>query len=391
MYGYVGKSCERIHCLANNKRNTCDDHGKCISMRSYHKKYIDLDKVSSNTPPNTFKLSDVQLSYTDWDADRIFGCMCDPGFKGPTCTIRECPYGVVAGRDKWDSTSFIKLTDADKPFSDLELLIINCKDEDQVYCRYEVFKLISYMTRNDIRNMIKQNGVVRDVKIYFYSNADSGDDTTKNRVSDLNSGDILVVRFIVDPYARVLGYRKKSKPDAKFTPVPKTNKKESEITNDYVTPTPTPTPSPPTGVPYLKFSVCDSSNSNGCYVQAHSDKIYMECSGLGECDNNNGVCKCIEAAKPSNNNQGYIGDNYEYNYDYTKAINDYNKENFVYNCRLNGRKGYNNIKSEISKTLCKDGTKNKILSENGNDNDFTQYPYCDCNENTEGYNCGKCI
>lgn len=384
MYGYVGKSCERIHCLAINS-NTCDDHGKCISMRSYHKKYIDLSKE----PLNTFTLSQVQLSYTDWDADRIFGCMCDPGFKGPTCTIRECPYGVVAGRDKWDSTSFIKLDSTDKPFSDLELLIINCKDEDEVYCRYEIFKLISYMTRNDIRDMIKQNGVVRDVKIYFYSKDDSGDDTTKNRVKDLNKDDILVIRFVVDPYARVLGYRKKSKPATDFTLI-KEGKNPVENT-DYITPTPTqtPSPSPPTGVPYLKFSVCNSATS--CYVQAHSDKIYMECSGLGECDNNNGVCKCIEAAKPSNNNQGYIGDNYEYNYDYTKAINDYNKENFVYNCRLNGKKGYNNIKSEIGKTLCKDGTKNEILYENGNDNDFTQYPYCDCNDNREGYNCGKCI
>ncbi|KAJ0395632.1 hypothetical protein P43SY_003288 [Pythium insidiosum] len=32
--------------------------------------------------------------YTDnWDADKIFGCVCDAGYSGPSCTERQCPRG----------------------------------------------------------------------------------------------------------------------------------------------------------------------------------------------------------------------------------------------------------------------------------------------------------
>jgi hypothetical protein len=31
--------------------------------------------------------------YTDWDADRISGCVCDPGYEGVACAQRSCPKG----------------------------------------------------------------------------------------------------------------------------------------------------------------------------------------------------------------------------------------------------------------------------------------------------------
>eukprot|EP00944_MAST-04C_sp_MAST-4C-sp1_P016200 g16200.t1 len=32
-------------------------------------------------------------SYTLWDADKIWGCICDPGYSGYDCSLRTCPYG----------------------------------------------------------------------------------------------------------------------------------------------------------------------------------------------------------------------------------------------------------------------------------------------------------
>ena len=33
-------------------------------------------------------------AYTDvWDADMMFGCVCDEGWSGPDCTLRNCPSG----------------------------------------------------------------------------------------------------------------------------------------------------------------------------------------------------------------------------------------------------------------------------------------------------------
>eukprot|EP01031_Cornospumella_fuschlensis_P027548 gene27549-33274_t len=30
---------------------------------------------------------------TPWDADKHVGCVCDVGFRGPDCSLRECPSG----------------------------------------------------------------------------------------------------------------------------------------------------------------------------------------------------------------------------------------------------------------------------------------------------------
>ncbi|KAG6965948.1 hypothetical protein JG688_00006988 [Phytophthora aleatoria] len=30
---------------------------------------------------------------TPWDADRIYGCVCDHGYTGADCSLRQCPYG----------------------------------------------------------------------------------------------------------------------------------------------------------------------------------------------------------------------------------------------------------------------------------------------------------
>jgi hypothetical protein len=32
--------------------------------------------------------------YDDWDADKIYGCLCDEGWEGPLCNQRSCPKGV---------------------------------------------------------------------------------------------------------------------------------------------------------------------------------------------------------------------------------------------------------------------------------------------------------
>ena len=34
----------------------------------------------------------IRASYTkNWDAKKQFGCWCDYGFRGPDCSLRQCP------------------------------------------------------------------------------------------------------------------------------------------------------------------------------------------------------------------------------------------------------------------------------------------------------------
>lgn len=34
-----------------------------------------------------------KTEYTDWDADRIVGCVCEEGWTGPACDLMTCPLG----------------------------------------------------------------------------------------------------------------------------------------------------------------------------------------------------------------------------------------------------------------------------------------------------------
>jgi len=68
--GYDGIACERTACP-----NDCRGRGICISQKS-------LADLASETYT------------TAWDADKAMGCYCDTGFRGPDCSLQECPSGV---------------------------------------------------------------------------------------------------------------------------------------------------------------------------------------------------------------------------------------------------------------------------------------------------------
>lgn len=68
--GYEGLACERTVC-----HNDCNDQGVCFTQRQM--------------------AEEAGREYsTPWDADRHVGCVCDPGFRGVDCSLRECPSGA---------------------------------------------------------------------------------------------------------------------------------------------------------------------------------------------------------------------------------------------------------------------------------------------------------
>eukprot|EP00924_Labyrinthula_sp_SR-Ha-C_P005423 maker-scaffold_1-snap-gene-31.36-mRNA-1 protein AED:0.03 eAED:0.03 QI:0/0/0/1/0/0.5/2/0/763 len=73
--GFSGIACERMDCPAD-----CSGHGRCISMKGAGEYRDDISFFT-------------EVSYTQWDADRIFGCLCDIGYMGHDCSLRSCIKG----------------------------------------------------------------------------------------------------------------------------------------------------------------------------------------------------------------------------------------------------------------------------------------------------------
>ncbi|ETV70385.1 hypothetical protein H257_14065 [Aphanomyces astaci] len=69
--GYEGKACERTACP-----NQCSRRGICLTLKTI---------ISYGPSPPT---------YAAWDADKQLGCICDLGYRGPDCSIKECPSGA---------------------------------------------------------------------------------------------------------------------------------------------------------------------------------------------------------------------------------------------------------------------------------------------------------
>ncbi|KAG9412062.1 hypothetical protein AC1031_017693 [Aphanomyces cochlioides] len=70
--GYEGMACERTSCP-----NQCSRRGICLTLST-------IIAQNPNSPT---------LYVNAWDAQKQLGCVCDLGYRGPDCSIKECPSG----------------------------------------------------------------------------------------------------------------------------------------------------------------------------------------------------------------------------------------------------------------------------------------------------------
>lgn len=82
---FSGNACERVGCPPTGKY-PCNGNGKCMDLKTVagYKDDIGFSNV---------------FTYSLWDAERVFGCVCDYGYTGYDCSLRTCPFGddAVAG------------------------------------------------------------------------------------------------------------------------------------------------------------------------------------------------------------------------------------------------------------------------------------------------------
>lgn len=87
--GFDGAACSRMTCP-----NDCSGNGRCLPI--------------SDVP------TAIPYGATNWDAGRLFTCLCDAGFRGADCSERYCPTGddplTLCTDDSKDSVQEIRFT-----------------------------------------------------------------------------------------------------------------------------------------------------------------------------------------------------------------------------------------------------------------------------------------
>jgi len=105
--GYEGQACRRTTCP-----NSCSGHGTCQAEWEFASKIArkmdDLEELTdvTNTAAGLtyerkFESSAPYGLTGPWDAEKTMGCLCDDGFRGPDCSLIECPSGedINGGQD----------------------------------------------------------------------------------------------------------------------------------------------------------------------------------------------------------------------------------------------------------------------------------------------------
>jgi len=105
--GYTGSSCQRTACP-----DDCSGHGTCRSNRDFAYDWaiaktsqIQSDKKVDFT--ELFKETYFASYDKAWDSDMHYGCLCDQGYRGPSCALVECPSANDPLDDKCSTTTTI--------------------------------------------------------------------------------------------------------------------------------------------------------------------------------------------------------------------------------------------------------------------------------------------
>jgi len=73
--GYEGSACQRASCPGGSGAGACSGHGTCHSIQ----------EIAADDSGNIYEL---------WDKEATQGCVCDAGYYGADCALRECKYGA---------------------------------------------------------------------------------------------------------------------------------------------------------------------------------------------------------------------------------------------------------------------------------------------------------
>lgn len=341
---FIGQSCDKLSCPSVTYQD-CSGHGKCISMRQNAELHIQNVKCfDQDGTQDPVVVPYYENPISSWDANRIYGCRCQSGWKGYDCSIPECSYGAVTYKNHTHSTSYLTIPRLDEKNTNFlssdsrswRIIIKNCPYRNSSFCPVEMFDISPVINIRRLQEIISINGIVKDIII--------------NSINDLpifnTPGNVLRFIFVSDPNAEIVQISDD-----------KGNKINSKcfISNIYNN---------------------NINNNNNKFpllysILAPSEKVYLECSGLGECIE--GKCRNCENTE-STNNPYLLQENIEYNNNNNIIIN---------NCEISS----NQYVKVNEKKSCIWGEYKRYEK-----NSVSEHNYCSCNPDYYGNKCnkGKC-
>lgn len=179
LVGYVGDSCENHICPVADGV-VCGGHGLCVNEYDYEINHMRECKDSASQFTQKV-INDDEAKYLK----RNNICICESGYSGFDCSIKDCPYGLAGKADdkkgyygsknandyttpppstpstlsdpEIASYDIVTITPLISEYLDLEIVRCNEKSDSSktIPCRYEKIRLYPTDGKDEIRTKLK--------------------------------------------------------------------------------------------------------------------------------------------------------------------------------------------------------------------------------------------
>lgn len=83
--GFTGNACQRAECPSR-----CSGHGVCRTLREIAANKLNKRIVRNEMGVRFYEGVEASFEYNLWDADKAQACICDAGYTGFDCSLRDC-------------------------------------------------------------------------------------------------------------------------------------------------------------------------------------------------------------------------------------------------------------------------------------------------------------